>query len=252
MTEFAYVNPADVFDIQLLDFSSPPVPLSTGNRVQTPSSPGLFALGELPVPGYDVYTLVRDTAPGPSPAEYYDPVRSYTFVGVVRDAAATVAEAITYNEIPIAQLYEIQRRAIFNYDQQVRYNAVDSALSANWWLIVTQDLRFEIDGIQGNWLQRQIDGQGFPGGANAPWVGIFNANTQDSRRFQVTSAANWDTLYLEKTLHDQQTGNATEASRTALDAAYDDGNGAWQDVADHDPQDPAWGYPPTIDIGEFR
>ena len=40
--------------------------------------------------------------------------------------------------------------------------------------------------------------------------------------------------------------DATDASNTALDAAYADGAGDWQAVADHDAADPAWGYPPTV------
>jgi len=254
MTTFAQTSDAAVFSI--VDFpqlavppvTRAPIALVTGNRVYTPENVSGFTLTDNPVAVWGCYEMLPGTElpPGGLPLDYFDVSFSYALQGPLGQDTSTVQQTRAYNEIPIADLYEIKRQEITRQDQTVRYNAADTSLAANWWLVITQDARFELDGIQGNWLQRQIDGQGFPSGPNAPWVGIYNANTAAGRRQQVTDATQWNTLYLEKTQHDQATGNATDASNTALDAAYNDGAGDWQAVADHDAADPAWGYPPTI------
>jgi len=238
---YATVNPSDTTDISDTDLDG--LAMADNDYVRISDYAGgerSFAISSGAVPEWNLYDMDVVDAGAPGDPRFY--IRSWTLTFAVD----RVTKTASYAEIPIAELYSIKRNEIFAYDQQVRYNAVDTSLAGAWWLIVSQDARFELDGIQGNWAQRQINSQGWPGGANAPWVGILNANTEDTRRVQVTASADWDTLYLEKTLHDQATGNATDASVTALDAAYDDGAGVWQDVADHDAQDPAWGYPPSI------
>lgn len=256
--QFGYVDPLDVANISLVDFPPPeagrdPALLLTKQFAYLPKIS--VQLTDLPQAQWDIYALTLATNAPPGPSAYYTRTNAYAFrnagdtgPGVVGDNTSFVKETAVYTEIPIADLYERKRQEVANQDQTVRYNAVDTALNANWWLIATQDARNELNGIQGNWLQRQIDGQGFPSGPNAPWVGVFNANTDDSRRVQVTDAATWNTLYLELTQHDQATGNATDASRETLDVAYNDGAGDWQAVADHDPADQAWGYPPTVTL----
>lgn len=263
MSNFAWVDPANTATISVVDFPPPqanrdPAQLITGQFVYLPKIS--VQLTALPQAQWDVYALVQATElpPGGRPPTYYTSTLTYAFrnaantgPGVVGDDTSIVQQTRVYAEIPIADLYDAKSEEVRAQDQGVRYNAVDTALNANWWLIATQDARFELIGIQGNWLQRQIDGQGWPGGLNQPWVGVFNANTEDSRRVQVTNESPdfaWNTLYLELTQHDQATGNATDASREALDVAYDDGLGDWQAVADHDPADQAWGYPPTVTL----
>lgn len=208
-------------------------------------------------PSSGVYESAVDTPLPPCPesgqvgiASYYTRDFVLSLSGPVGNPASQVVETLACTQLPIEVIYERKRGEIARYDQSVRYNAVDTSLAANWWLVVTQNMRFEVDGIQGNWLQRQVDSLAFPSGPNAPWVGIYNAGDGRARRVQVTDAASWNTLYLEKTNHDQATGNATEASLATLDTAYDDGNGVWTDVADHDAADPAWGYPPTVDLSD--
>jgi len=206
------------------------------------------SIGAQPAPQFGIYNYIPDGTPPPGNPLYYTSSSTYAFAGAVGSAAATVTQTVTWIEIPIEQLYEDKRRDIATQDDLVTFNAVDTALSANWWIIVTATARFRIGQVQGSWGQRQINGQSWPGGPNTPRIGIYNANTQSSRRELVTASATWGTIYDEITQHDQATGNATQASSDALDAAYDNGNGVWQDVADHDAQNPAWGYPPTVTL----
>lgn len=221
--------------------------LTDGANVRIPDFAGgerRFTIGAGAVPEFNLYDLTNDPTQC-EPIAYYTRTLSYAYVGTP-GVSGTVTETVTCNEIPIADLLTIKEGEVFQQDQIIRYGEADTSLAANWWIIVTQDARFEIDGINGNWLQRQQNGQGFPSGTNAPWIGIFNATTGDRRRVQVDNDANWETLYLEKTTHDQQTGNATDASTTALLAAYDDGSQSnFAAVAAHDPADPAWDYPAT-------
>lgn len=257
MAQFSHTSDAIAFS--LVDFPNLAVPpvsrapinfISGGALVYTPEQPPGFVPQDEPAPAWGTYIYQAGTEqpPGGRPLTYYVPGEDYSLVGSLGDPAAIVQGTRTYAEIPIAELYALKRREVAVQDEAVRYNAVDTSLATNWWLVVTQAMRFELGGIQGNWLQRQIDGLNFPAGPNAPWVGIYNAATAAARRQQVTDAATWNTLYLELTQHDQATGNATDASLTALDAAYDDGAGSWESVADHDAADPAWGYPPTVSI----
>lgn len=249
--KYATVDPADTAIISTVDLDGRV--LTDGETVRIPD----FAGGErwLTItkaePQWDLYDLTVDPTVcggGAVSSFFYVRTNDYALIGDVKNPAARVQETATCTQRPIADVYAEQRQAVIAQDQQVRYNAVDSSLAVNWWLIATQSMRNEIGGIQGNWAQRQIDGQGFPTGPNAPWVAIFNASTLDARRYQVTSAANWNTLFLELTQHDQATGNATESSRIALDAAYADGAGDWTAVATHDPEDPTWGYPPIVEL----
>lgn len=263
MSEYGWVDPTNTANISLVDFPPPaaerdPIGLGEGAFVYVPKAPNGTKLGPSPATGLDLYDLnrVTDPIPGGRPAVYYDPVEVVEFrnagdtgPGAVGDPTSQVIQRTSWAEIPIADLFEIKRRDVAAQDQRVRYNAADTVLAVNWWLVITQDMRFELDGINGNWLQRQINSQGWPGGPNAPWVGIYNAANGSARRVQVTDSTTWETLYLEKTNHDQATGNASNASLDALDVAYDDGNGLWANVADHDAADPVWGYPPTVDLG---
>lgn len=257
MSEYAHT--ADGTIISLLDFPPPeanraPVPLISGQpRVYVPKASSGTPLGDQPIPEWDIYNLVRDVSePSVGTRNYYQspPIATYAFSGTLGQASGTVTETIdwTASRLPIAQLYDLKLLEIRDVDRAVRYNAYDTSLSVNWWIICDQNARFELDGIQGNWTQRQIDSQGWPGGANAPWVGIFNATNDRIRRVQVTDAATWNTAYLEKTQHDQAVGNATDASQAALDAAYQDGAGNWEDVANHNASDPTWAYPPTVSL----
>lgn len=232
-----YVNPTDTTDI---------------TRLRTPFSGGLpdgrVVSGLVnPVPEWDVYG--EDDQRTLPPDAYRDSREVWTFVGVVKDPAAVVRVTSDHQQIPIADLYERKRQEIANQDRVVRYNAVDTSLSVNWWLIVTEDARSELVTVATGSNSRAIAGQPWPTGSNAPWLGIYNAATEDARRHKITDQADWDTLETEWYQHDQATGNATHASRTALDAAYDAGAGDWQAVANHDPAAPAWGYPPTVDPG---
>jgi len=251
MATYATVDPNDTSIISTVDVNG--LVLRDGETVTIPDFAGgtrAFMINNKAEPQWNLYTLVPDNTPCGPPVQYYIRTIDYSYTGVA-GVSGTVTEQAICTQIPIADLYDLKRQDVADQDQSVRYNAVDTVLSVNWWLVVTRDLRFELDGIQGNWLQRQIDGQGWPGGVNAPWVGIYNAANNTSRRVQITgvsAADNWNTLYLEKTLHDQATGNASDASLNALDAAYDDGNGVWQNVADHNAADPLWGYPPTITL----
>ena len=261
--QYGYVNPLNVAEIAIEDLDGVVLDLfgraSISVRLPIEGSATesrSFQLGEEAVPEWDVYVRTLDEAPLPGPRSYYTPVDVLSFrnaaddgPGVVKDPTSQVVLTRTWAEIPIADLYQIKENDIFAYDQVVRYNAVDTSINPNWWIIVTRDARFELNGIQGNWLQRQIDGDGWPGGINRPWVGIYNANTEVSRRSQVDTDVQWNTLYLEITQHDQATGNATDASGTALDAAYGDESQAnFAAVAAHDPEDPTWGYPPTVTL----
>lgn len=200
-----------------------------------------------PQPDQDVYG--EDDQRTDPPDAYRDSREVWTFVGAVKDPAAVVRVTSVHDQIPIADLYERKRREIADQDSRVRYNAVDTSLSVNWWLVVTESARSELVTIAAGSNSRAIAGQPWPTGPNAPWVGIYNAATEDARRHQITDQATWGTLETEWYQHDQAAGNATDASRSALDAAYADGAGDWQAVADHDAADPAWGYPPTVDPG---
>ena len=168
--------------------------------------------------------------------------------GAAYAAGTTVTQTFQWESWTIEEIYNRKRVEIGAQDDRVRYNAVDTALSANWWIIATEKARFEILGISTASNTRQINGQGWPSGPNAPWLGIYREDTGKARRVQVTSQATWDTLEAEIVQHDQACGNATDASVDALDTAYNDGNGNIEDVRNHDPADPAWGYPPTVEL----
>lgn len=239
MKTFYYVNPVDVTDIS--------GPYDEGRSYTYPDG-RTFLVGKAE-PQWDVYESIPFT--DPVPRYYEDGPVTTAFQGAVNDPAARVIENRVDTQLPIAELYEVKRQEIFNYDSLVRYNAVDTSLSVNWWLIVTQPATTELLIIAVGSNSRQIAGAGWPAGANRPLVGIYNAATGDSRRYAITEQATWDTLEVEWFQHVQATGNATDASRSALDVSYDDGNGVWQAVADHDPADPAWGYPPTVDPAEL-
>ena len=196
-------------------------------------------------PEVGLYIATEDsTLPGVY-ERWLDPRYTLVFSPDDDPANSRVLEAARIEKLTLDEVYDRKRRDIGAYDQEVRYNAVDTSLSVNWWLVATQDARFELNG--------QINSQGWPSGPNAPWVGIFNAATIRLDRVQITDSAVWDTLYLELTQHDQACGNATDASQDALSVSYGDGSGApggpeWQAVALHDPADPAWGYPPTVSL----
>lgn len=223
----------------------------TANVVRTDNGETIAYLWE-PLPADRYYEATPDNTP--ILPYYFETPESPTlsFSGTEGSPAARVVETKVTQQIPIADLYDIKRQEIFEQDVSVRYNAVDTSLSANWWLIITREQTTELLVIAAGSNSRQIDSAPWPGGANAPWVGIYNANTIDSRRYQITAQATWDTLETEWYQHLQSTGNATDASRTALDAAYDGGAGNWQAVADHDAASPAWGYPPTVDPDQLR
>lgn len=190
---------------------------------------------------------------------YYIGTESNAFSGAVNTATGLVTGTWVCTPVTLAELYDIKRGDISVQDEMVRYNAVFTSLDPDWWLVVTREQTDELLLIYAGALRRELRGLNWPTGASRPWVGIYNQLTQDARRYRISQAGadpkrstTWDTLMDEWGDHTQQTGNATDASRSALDAAYGDGTGApggpeWQAVADHDPADPAWGYPPTVD-----
>lgn len=265
MIEFAHVNPANVADISLVDF--PPggsTPLVSGNFVYLPKAPDGGTLIEAPVGdsganvGWDIYPLVRSTAQPPGPLAYYTPVETYEFrnaadtaVGIVGDSTSQVIETRAYTEIPIADLYRIKRSEINAQDDMVRFNALDTALNANWWLILVEKARFSLESLGLGAALWKAEGTPWPTGPNAPFVGIYNASTMDVRRFKIDQAT-WEALLPEWASRDQATDAATDASRTSLDTKYNDGAGDWQAVADHDAADAVWNYPPTVDPNELR
>lgn len=257
MARVYYVNPTNTADIRAEDLNG--LTLRDGAVVTLPidgvdANPRVFQLAaDAPPANFDCYPAIEDNTPVPQYYTYNPALLGLTFSGTA-GVSGTVTEDRTpaFVQLPIADLYQRKRDEVFNEDIEVRYNAVDTSLSVNWWLIITREATTELLVVAAGSNSRQIDGAGWPGGSNAPWVGIYNANNNDTRRYQLTDQATWDTLETEWYQHLQATGNATDASRSALDATYDDGAGDWQAVADHDASDPAWGYPPTVDPGELQ
>ena len=243
-----YVNPADTSDLaQLVDQSG---------RSNTPLGRTTLPTGETvekldgPIPESDIYEGRPDTAQAPDYNTYTG--KAAAFNGAVNDVAAYVQETDQYQQIPIADLYEIKRGEVAAQDDDVRYNAVDTSLASSWWVVITEKAQQELLWVATGSNSREIRSQSWPTGPNTPVVAVYNANNQRVRREPIPNQGAWDTIELEIAQHLQQTSNATKASGDALDAAYDNGNGDWGAVAAHDPADPAWGYPPTVDGAEMR
>lgn len=171
-----------------------------------------------------------------------------TFVDNADPKLARVQEQRNFSKYDIDTLYAEKQREVRSTDSKYRYTVFDTTLSANWWVISTLNARSELNSIAAGLAARTqgiVDGRltnWYPDGPNAPYVAIFNETNENVRRFQLN-----ETQYISVTedlaTHDQAVGAATEASSDALDAAYNDGNGNPDNVANHDPEDPRWGYP---------
>lgn len=262
MAEFhGWVNPTNIADIDLN--------ARDGRRLQegmarfevrfgTPLDWNwVEGLGAAPAPDRNLYLWQQVDVP-PAEVTYYDRTTSLAFrnaantgPGTVGDPNSVVVETANYAQKPIDELYDLKRKEIGSQDSTVRFNALDTSLNANWWLILTETARFSLTSLGMAANRREIKGQPWPGGANQPFVAIYNANTTDARRFQIDEPT-WETLLTEWAQRDQATDAATDASRSALDVAYNDGLGDWQAVADHDPASPAWNYPATVNPVELR
>lgn len=206
--------------------------------------------------GQGVYLLVEiDKDPVAAFGDRYyrpaDPAFTLSFNGTEYQPSATVVKTYNWESWTLEQIYRSKQADIGAQDTAVMFNAVDTALSQNWWLIVTQRARFELYTLNDGGLRRRQDGDSWPTGQNQPWAPIYNAATGEARRQRIATQGAWETVMLEELpQHDNETGNATDASNNALDAAYNGGAGNRADVVAHDPADPAWGYPPTVDIGD--
>ena len=195
------------------------------------------------IPEWDLYLAIMDNTPTPA---YHTLDRiDLTFEGVVNNPAARVRETRVYAQISIDDLYDAKIEELLSHDTLVRYNAVDTALAANWWIVATERARSELYGIGINWNLRQHKSQGWPGGANAPRIAIYNANNQNIRREQPTQAQ-FEQMFQELSLHDQDTSAATKNCGDTMEAQYNARN--WTALAIIDPTDGSWGYPPFVEL----
>lgn len=231
MTRCYYVNPANTSDIT--------GPYQEGEaNVRLPD--GRVVSRMTHIPSWDVYYANEDNSP--TLKYYIAQPRAVSFVGTVKDTLARVQETNADTQLPIDDLYEEKQNEVSAYDAEVMFNSIPTSLNANWKLIVTARNRtmMEMMGVA------LAAGTPFPANADKhPLVGIYNPlNTKDPvRRFAVNSTQ-FQTLTREASEHDQALAAATEASQDSLNTKYNDGAGDWQQVADHDPADPAWNYPP--------
>lgn len=218
-----------------------------------PSGPNYVGGLVTPSPARDVYEYRLDTAP--APAYHKLESTSTLFNGVVQDAAAWVDEIRNYVPLTLDELYEVKCNELKDQDNRVRYQTVDTALSASWYLVVTVGMRLELANIAAVLAARTqgiVDSElvnWYPGGANQPRLAIYNAANGRARREQVDEPT-YKQLIDELGAHDQATGNATFDCGSAMDAAYADGAGDWATLEAIDPTDGTWGYPPYVELPE--
>ena len=247
-----YIDPATPTDIQGPYFIGREVRLRDGTqwldnlRGAIPDSLQMYLeQGDASAP---LPTCPLDGQPGLS--IYYTRRETRTLVGAIDDPAARVSVVVNCDQIPIADLYELKQQEIAAYDAEVRFNAVDTALATNWWVVLTETVRVTIYSTDAAAQWRRFESQAWPSGPNTPNVMVYNSANGRIRREAVPTEAAWITIITEVGQHDQATDNATKASSDALDAAYDGGAGSWEDVANHDAEDPAWGYPPVVNFSQ--
>ena len=214
-----------------------------GDRVMLPDGRIITAQG--PVPAWGLYEAIEDSTA--TPAYNTRGPDTLTFTGDLFSPDARVLETRTFNQIPIDELYQIKQNEIGVKDNEARFQTARTALNANWWIVVREGARADIN-MMGTALAA---GTPFPTNASKhPWIAIYNPNNAKDplRRNQVNEAQFRQITREIAEDHDQAVGAATEASQNSLATKYNDGAGVWQQVADHDPNDAAWNYPPYVVI----
>ena len=241
-----YVNPADVNDIH--------GPYETGQTgVVLPDGVTISRIPSNPAPesliNRNLY-LAIEADPTPPQFQQFDSTDLSLVPPVIGDSTARVQEVHNFVQEPIETVYQKQLQNVRWQDRDARYNSIDTALAANWWIVSSEEARSELNSIGTGLLTRLRQVQTgvitsanwYPSGANGPRIAIYNASTGAVRREQ-PSEAQYLTVMAEVALHDQACGAATHAALQALDAAYANGAGNWTDVANFDPANPTWGYP---------
>lgn len=243
MTRLYEVNPANTAEIWDKDANERPFRLGG-------SGPWLLHNGRAPssirgaIPEWDIYESIEDNR-NPDPYHVLDRV-DLAFEGTVNSPAARVRETRVFVQISLDDLYERKQQELVAQDDLVLYNTADTSLHAQWWIVIVQKARNNQNLINGNWLTRKSNGQGWPGGVNAPRISVYKANTGDVRREQVTDAATWETVYEEVAVHGQVAGVATHDCGEAMEAAYNAAD--WAALAAITPSDGTWGYPPYREL----